>query len=210
MKPRKASTSLAAFALFIFVWATTASAASPFKKVSGATVHVPSGIVFPPHVGAFQFVTAKVYGSGGRDVGAQYDIGGLIRGDVYVYPLGTYAKDFNGEARLQQNAIKKTNKEVKLVAESRPQLTQAGRNLAGFRAQYELTRLLGGNKAQRCGSQFYLFRDGPWLVGYRFSYPIEQAGPANKRIADFLRLWQWRAQGHLVQLKRRTGDVSRG
>jgi hypothetical protein len=194
---------------FLFA-TTTAFAASPFKKAGGSVVHVSSGVIFPSHVGAFQFVKTKIFGSGGRDVGAEYDIVGLIRGDVYVYPLGAYARDFNGEARVQQNAIRQTYKGVKLVLESRPQLRQSGRNLTGFRALYELTRLLGGNKARRCGSQFYLFRDGPWLVAYRFSYPIEQSGPANQRIADFLRLWQWRAQGNVVQLNRVVPDGFRG
>ena len=75
--------------------------------------------------------------------------------------------------------------------------------------QYELTRPLFGGKAIRCGSQLYLFRDGPWLIQGRFSYPIEQSGTANKQVADFLRLWQWRAQGNVVQLNRIIRDGSR-
>jgi hypothetical protein len=206
----KTSKFFAAFTLSCFIAVGTAAAASPFKKVRGGTLHVSSGVVFPARVNGFRFEGTKIYGSAGRDVGAEYDLMPLIRGDVYVYPLGTYAKDFNGEARVQQNAIKQLYKGVKLVSQSRPQLSQSGRSITGFCAQYELTRLLGGHKARRCGSQFYLFRDGPWLVAYRFSYPIEQSGAANKQIADFMRLWQWRAQGNVVQLKRTTGDGSRG
>ena len=125
----------------------------------------------------------------------------MIRGDVYVYPVGTYGKDFNAELRVQQNAINQMNKAVKQVSQSRFQLSQAGRNLTGVRVQYELTRPWYQGTSRRCGSQLYLFRDGPWLVAYRFSYPIEQAGAANKPIADFLRLWQWRAPGMVTQLK---------
>jgi hypothetical protein len=89
---------------------------------------------------------------------------------------------------------------VKQVSQARLQLNQGGRAVSGVRVQYELTRSLFGKK-RRCGSQLYLFRDGRWLVQYRFSYPIEQAGAANKQIADFLRLWQWRAQGMVTRIE---------
>ena len=89
----------------------------------------------------------------------------MIRGDVYVYPLGTYGRDFNAEVRVQQTAITKLNKGVKLVSQTRFQLNQAGRSIPGVRVQYELTRPLYRDKARRCGSQLYVFRDGRWLVG---------------------------------------------
>ena len=190
-----------ALILSVFAAAGTASAASPFKKVRSGVLHVSSGVIFPSRVGAFRFEKTKLYGSAGRDVGAEYNVGSTIRGDVYVYPLGTYGKDFNAELRVQQNAINQLNKAVKLVSQSRLQLNQAGRNITGARVQYELTRPLFRNNSRRCGSQIYLFRDGPWLVAYRFSYPIEQSAAANKQIADFLRLWQWRAQGTVTRLE---------
>jgi len=195
-----------ALILSIFAATGTASAASPFKKVSGGLLHVSSGVVFPARVGAFRFVKTKLYGSAGRDVGAEYNVEILIRGDVYVYPLGTYGKDFDAEVRAQQNAINKLNTAVKLVSQSRFQLNQGGRSISGVRAQYELTRPWYQNTKRRCGSQLYLFRDGPWLVAYRFSYPIEQAGAANKPIADFLRLWQWRAHGTVTRLEQTSTD----
>jgi len=133
----------------------------------------------------------------------------VIRGDVYIYPMGTYGKDFNAEVRVQQNAINQVNKAVKLVSQSRVQVSQAGRNVSGVRVQYELTRALVDNKMRRCGSQLYLFRDGPWLIQYRFSYPIEQSGRATQQIADFLRLWQWRSHGTVTRLEQ-TDDGSRG
>ena len=209
MKSLKTSCLIAALASSIFAVPGTASAASPFKKVSGGIVHVPSGVIFPPRVGAFRFATTKIYGSGGRDAGAGYNAGSMIRGDVYVYPLGTYGKDFNAELRVQQNAIKQANQAVKLISQSRFQLNQSGRSISGMRVQYELTRSLWGEKARRCGSQLYLFRDGPWLVQGRFSYPIEHGGTADKQVADFLRLWQWRAQGKVVQRNRVVRDGSR-
>ena len=126
-----------------------------------------------------------------------------------MYPLGTYGKDFNAEVRVQQNAINKINKAVKLLSQSRVQLNQAGRNITGVRVQYELTRPIFRNNARRCGSQLYLFRDGPWLVAYRFSYPIEQTAAATKQIADFLRLWQWRLHGMVTQLEQASTDGHR-
>jgi hypothetical protein len=208
MKSFKFSILVAAIASSAFALPGTALAASPFKKIRGGTVHVSSGVIFPPRVGAFQFVTTKVFGSAGRDAGAGYNAGSTIRGDVYVYPLGTYAKDFNAELRVQQNAIKASNKNVKLISQSRFQANQGGRNISGTLVQYELTRSLFGEKSHRCGSQLYLFRDGAWLIQGRFSYPIERGATATKQIADFLRLWQWRAQGNMVQLKRTLRDGS--
>jgi hypothetical protein len=193
-------------ALILLGCLATVSAA-PFEKVGGGGLrHKPSGVVFPGRVGVFRFEGTKVYGSAGRDVGAEYDVVPLVRGDVYVYPLGTYGKDFNAEVRVQQNAINKMNKAAKLVSQSRCQLNQAGRNITGVRVQYDLTRPIFRSGARRCGSQLYVFRDGPWLVAYRFSYPIEQAGAANKPIADFLRLWQWRVQGKITHLEQTSSD----
>lgn len=208
MQILKPSATIAALALFILATPSNASAASPFKRIKGGTLHVPSAVIFPARVGAFRFVTTKIFGSAGRDAGAGYNVGSTIRGDVYVYPLGTYARDFKGELRVQQNAISQVNKAVKLVSQTQFRLNQGGRTINGTRVQYELTRSLFGGKSQRCGSQLYLFRDGPWLVQGRFSYPIQQSGPADKQIADFLRLWQWRAPGKLVQLNRIVGDDS--
>jgi hypothetical protein len=193
----------AAAVLFVSILSTTATAgaASPFKRISGGLVHVSSGVIFPSRVGPFRFEGTKVYGSAGRDVGAEYDVVPAIRGDVYVYPLGTYGKDFNAEMRVQQNAINQSYKAVKQVSQARVQLNQGGRSLGGVRIQYELTRALFKSNSRRCASQFYIFRDGPWLVAYRFSYPVEQAGLANKQIADFLRLWQWRARGTVTRVE---------
>ena len=200
MKPLKSLGIAGAFVFSIFAFAVPASAASPFKKISGGLLHVSSGVILPQRVGAFRFQTTRFYGSAGRDVGAEYDVVPRIRGDVYVYPLGTYGKDFNAEVRVQQNAISKLYKGVKLVSQGRFSLNQAGRSFTGVRVQYELTRALFSSKTQRCGSQFYIVRDGPWLVAYRFSYPIEQTATANKQIADFLRLWQWRSPGLITRL----------
>jgi hypothetical protein len=199
MKTSKPCTLIALLCLPVFA-ASPTSAAPPFKKVRGGVQHVSSAVIFPSRVGAFRFGGTKVYGAAGRDVGAQYNVVSVVRGDVYVYPLGTYARDFNGELRVQQNAIKQLNQAVKQVSQARLQLNQTGRTVSGTRVQYELTRSLFGRK-RRCGSQLYLFRDGRWLVQYRLSYPIEQTGAANKQIADFLRLWQWRTQGMMTRLK---------
>jgi hypothetical protein len=202
MKSLKRLAVVGAAIISIFGATGTTFAAAPFKRVRAGLVHVSSGVIFPTRVGPFRFEGTKLYGSAGRDVGAEYDVAPVIRGDVYVYPLGTYGKDFNAEMRVQQKAINQTYKGVKQVSQSRVQLNQGGRTISGARVQYELTRaLFRSNARRRCGSQFYIFRDGPWLVAYRFSYPIEQTATANKQIADFLRLWQWRAQGRLTRVE---------
>ena len=193
-------------ALIVVGWSAAAWAGSFEKTRDGGLRHKPSGVEFPARVGVFRFEGTKFYGSAGRDVGAEYDFESLVRGDVYVYPLGTYGKDFDAEVRVQQNAITKVNKAVKLVSQSRCQLNQTGRNITGVRVQYDLTRAIFRSKARRCGSQLYVFRDGPWLVAYRFSYPIEKAGEATKRITDFLRLWQWRVRGTVTLLEPTSAD----
>ena len=204
MKTSKSFALLAVLCLSV-LGTSRASAASPFKKMRGGVHHVSSGVIFPSRVGAFRFAGTRVYGAGGRDVSAEYNVVPVVRGDVYVYPLGTYARDFNGELRVQQNAIKQLNQAVKQVSQARLQLNQTGRAVSGVRVQYELTRSLFGKK-RRCGSQLYLFRDGRWLFQYRFSYPIEQTGVAQKQIADFLPRWQWRAQGLVTQLEPISSD----
>lgn len=172
-----------------------ADAASPFKKLSGnRLVHVPSNIVFPAKIGLFNRIDTHVYGSGGRDVGARYQLDAFIVGDVYVYPVGTYAPDLNGEFRVQQNAIREKNKNVKLVAETTIQISQNDRTVTGRKATYDLVRGLFGEPPHQCGSQLIVFRDGPWFVAYRFSYPSERSAIAIKHVADFREQWQWREQ----------------
>ena len=208
MKTLKPSAVITVLAFSMLAVLRPASAASAFKRVSGGTLHVPSGVIFPSRIGPFQFATTKLYGSGGRDAGAAYNVGSTIRADVYVFPVGTNGKDFNAELRIQQNAIKQLNKAVKLVSQGPYRLNQGGRTITGTRVQYELTRSLFGGKSQRCGSQLYLFRDGPWLIQGRFSYPIEQGATSNRQIEEFFRLWQWRAHGKIVQLNRTVRDGS--
>ena len=172
---------------------SSANAASPFKKSEGnRLLHAPSNIVFPAKVGLFDRIDTHVFGSGGRDVSVRYQLDTFIVGDVYVYPVGTYAPDLNSEFRIQQRAIGEKNKNVKLVAETTTQITQNGRNITGRKAVYDLVRGLFSEPPHKCGSQLVVFRDGPWFVAYRFSYPGERSAIATKHIADFLEQWHWR------------------
>src|SRR5205814_4033083 len=116
----------------------------------------------------------------------------LIRGDIYIYPVGTYGKDLNGEFRLQQTSVRTLNKQVKVVSEENFSLRQTNRNIAGLHADYQLTRPFAG-RDRRCGSQLYVFQDGSWFIAYRFSYPLENSAVAKNHIAEFLRQWQWRS-----------------
>jgi hypothetical protein len=172
---------------------TNLNAASPFKKGSGnILIHTPSNVVFPAKVGLFNRFTTNVYGSAGRDVSVRYALDTFILGDVYVYPVGTYAPDLTGEFRVQQRAIREKNEKVKLVAETTIQTTQNGRTLTGRKATYDLVRALFGEKPHKCGSVLVVFRDGSWFVAYRFSYGAERSAIATKHIDDFLQQWEWR------------------
>jgi hypothetical protein len=172
-----------------------APAASAFKKAPGnALLHTSSNVLFPPRIGLFNRADTNIYGSSGRDVSVRYFWDALILGDVYVYPVGTYASDLNGEFRVQQTAIRQKNKNVKLVAETNIQTIQNGRTIKGRRAVYELVRGLFAEPLHKCGSQLIVFPDGPWFVAYRFSYPLERSEIASKHVANFLDRWQWRGR----------------
>ena len=171
---------------------SSVSGASAFKKASGnRLVHVPSNVVFPAKIGLFNRIDTHVYGSGGRDVSVRYQLDAFIVADTYVYPVGTYAPDLTGEFRVQQRAIREKNKNVKLVAETTVQTTQNGRTITGRKATYDLVRGLFGEPPHQCGSQLLVYRDGPWFVAHRFSYPSERSAIATKHVADFLDQWHW-------------------
>src|SRR2546421_6239309 len=170
-----------------------AHAASPFKKSSGnRLLHVPSNIIFPSKIGLFDRIDTHVYGSGGRDVSIRYQLDTFILADVYVYPVGLYAADLNGEFQVQQRAIREKNKNVKLAADTTIQISQNERTVTGRKATYDLVRGLFGEPPHQCASQLIVFRDGPWFVAYRFSYPGERSVIARKHIGDFLEQWHWR------------------
>src|SRR5205823_3498773 len=128
------------------------------------------------------------------DIRARYQLDAFILGDVYVYPVGApgYGKDLNGEFQVQQRAIREINKNVKLAAETTIQTTQNGRTITGRKAIYDLVRELFDEPPHQCGSQLIVFRDGPWFIAYRFSYPGERSTIAMKHIAAFLDQWDWR------------------
>ena len=181
-----------AFVLLV-VWLNPAGAEPPFKKAEGnSLIHTPSSVAFPAKIGLFDRIDTHVYGSNGRDVSARYHLDAFIICDVYVYPVGTYAPDLSGEFRVQQQAIREDNKNVKLVAETTIQTTQSGRTITGRKATYDLVRGLFGEPPHKCGSVLVIFRDGEWFVAYRFSYPAERAAIATKHVADFLEHWHWR------------------
>jgi hypothetical protein len=192
---RKMKTKITFVYVLLIALLIPADGASPFKKLSGnRLVHLPSNIVFPAKIGLFNRIDTHVYGSGGRDISARYQLDAFIVGDVYIYPVGTYAPDLNGEFRVQENAIREKNKNVKLVAETTIQISQNDRTVTGRKATYDLVRGLFGEPPHQCGSQLIVFRDGPWFVAYRFSYPSERSAIAIKHVADFREQWQWREQ----------------
>ena len=185
-------TKLTLLLLVLVALSSPANAASPFKKLLGnQLLHVPSNVVFPAKIGLFNRIDTHVYGSGGRDVSVRYQLDAFIVADIYVYPVGTYAPDLSGEFRVQQQAIRESNKNVKLVAETTVQTTQNGRTITGRKATYDLVRGLFGEPPHQCGSQLFVYRDGPWFVAHRFSYPSERSAIATKHVADFLDQWHW-------------------
>jgi hypothetical protein len=160
----------------------------------GGQRHKPSGVVFPARVGLFQSAGPRTYDSKGRDVSVKYVLDRLIIADVYSYPAGASRSAFDAEFATQQNDIRRINTKVKLLSQSAASIRQGGRVIQGRRATYDLERPLFGKSRAKAGSQFLLFRDGPWFVAYRFSYPRERSAIANTHVGNFLAQWSWRGR----------------
>ena len=179
-------------ALIVLGWSAAVSA-GPFEKVPGGGLrHKASGVIFPARVGLFQSAGSRTYDRKGADVGMQYFLPQFILVDVYAYPAGSSRSAFDKEFANQQGAIRQLNKNVKLISQSAVSTRQGGRVVSGRQATYDLERPLFGNPRVKAGSQFLLFRDGPWFVAYRFSYPRERSAIASKHVANFLAQWSWR------------------
>jgi len=177
----------------LFISVISLQAASPFKKTSGdGLLHTPSNVLLPQKVGLFQRADTHIYGSQGRDVSARYLLDRLVITEAYIYPVGTYGRDLSSEFKIQQTAIQQINKNTKLISQDSVHVNQNGRPVPGLHADYKLTRNLFSDRNEQCGSQLFVFRDGPWFIAYRFSYPIDHSTIANKHIGDFLRQWHWR------------------
>ena len=177
----------------LFTAVISLQAESPFKKTSGnGLLHTPSNVLLPYNVGLFQRADTHIYGSQGRDVSARYLLDRLIITETYIYPVGTYGSDLDSEFKIQQTAIQQINKNHKLISQETVHVNQNGRSVSGLHANYQLTRNLFSDRNEKCGSQLFVFRDGPWFLAYRFSYPADHSTIANKHVGDFLRQWHWR------------------
>jgi hypothetical protein len=183
-----------AVALIILGWFPTAKAAPLESLRGGGLRHKPSGMIFPARVGLFQSAGPKFYDRKGDDVSVRYYLDELIIADVYSYPAGLSRKAFDAEFARQQYAIRLINKNVRLISQSVITTRQSGRILQGRGATYEFERVLFGKSRTKAGSQFVLFRDGPWFVAYRFSYPRERSTIASRHVANFLAEWSWRGR----------------
>jgi hypothetical protein len=184
------------FAIAVIVAGSFATAtASSFENLrSGGLLHKPSGVVFPVRVGMFQSAGPHSYDGRGRDVSVKYHLDQLIIADVYAYPAGSSRAAFDVEFATQQNAIRSLNKNVRLISQSATSIRQGGRVIQGRQATYDLERPLFGKTRAKAGSQFLLFRDGPWFVAYRFSYPRERSAVASKHIGNFIAQWSWKGR----------------
>jgi hypothetical protein len=179
-------------AFIVLGWLAAASA-GPFEKAPGGGLrHKPSGVIFPARVGLFQSAGPTVFDRKGADVGVKYYLAQLIIADVYAYPAGSSRDAFDKEFAKQQSAIRQLSKNVRLISQSAVSTRQGGRVVQGRQAIYDLERFFAGNSRVKAGSQFLLFRDGPWFVAYRFSYPRERSAIASKHVANFLTQWSWR------------------
>jgi hypothetical protein len=187
--------SISALLLLAISASALAADAMPLRRGSGGQlVHKFSGVVLPPRVGLFTRGDQQFFDPAGRDVRMRYILDHLIWGDVYVYPVGPQRPDLNTEFKIQLNAIQRLNRNVTFVARETVRINQNGRAITGQHANCELQRELFGERNRKCGSQFYVFRDGPWFVAYRFSYPKEKSAIALKHISDFLTLWNWKPE----------------
>jgi hypothetical protein len=161
--------------------------------MEGVHRHVPSGAEFPEAVGPFHRGDATRYDVDGLDVSVGYNLaepGRVVVATVYVYPepeissfLGR--KDYVADvrARLESEnflgaraAVLRKNEDSRLVSDESTTLVDPASPRVpprrGRRAVFELHGALGipGLPAESLLYQFP-WRDGAWIVEYRFTYP---------------------------------------
>jgi hypothetical protein len=150
--------------------------------------------VLPSRVGPFHRGDAQLRDKNSYDFAFRYNVDHLIKCDISVHPAGTrgFGSDLNTELQLQQNAITRASRNVKLISREPTQSIQDDRPVAGLRANYSVQRSLFSEQETNCGLQLYVFRDGPWFVAFHFFYPRDRSAIALKQIANFIGTWQWR------------------
>ena len=150
--------------------------------------------VLPSRIGLFHRGDVQLVDNYGYDFAFSYNVDHWIRCEIAAHPAGTrgYGSELNSELQLQQNAISRVNRDVKLISRESTGVTQDDRAVAGLRATYYLQYPLFANRNLDCGLQLYVFRDGSWFVVYRFFYPRAKSAAAVKQIGNFLASWQWR------------------
>ncbi len=184
--------------LLVFGTVTCASAADVFAKVGSDIVHRPSGVVFPGAIGSFRRGSPNVYDRTGRDISMRYALGRSILADAYSYPVTNKTGDLNAEFRNQQIAINQLNRKVRLLVQENTQTNQNGRVIHGKHATSNLERDLMGRAKVQAESQLFVFRDGPWYVACRFSYPRSQAASLRLEVHNFVAHWVWKPRGRLT------------
>ena len=150
--------------------------------------------VLPSRVGLFHRENAQLVDKHGYDFAFSYNLDDWIKCEIAAHPAGTrgYGTDLNSELQLQQNAISRANRQVKLISRESTAVTQDDRAIAGLRATYSLHYPMFANPNLDCGLQLCVFRGGSWFVVYRFFYPRSKSSVAGKQIANFIASWQWR------------------
>lgn len=172
--------------------AAAAPASGPFEQIPGGFLHRPSGVVFPSRIAGFERASAHAYDKAGPDVSTRYYLGHLIIADAYVYPVTRATGGLEREFQTQQAAIQQINRNVRLLSTDRAQVPQSGHTVAELHAIYDIVRALQTKRIVPARSQLYVFREGPWFVACRFSYPRAQSATASTQVHAFLTGWTWR------------------
>ena len=186
----------AQISLFWYAIAVTAVSAqnSPTKNEDDLLLVDGPNFVLPSRVGVFNRGNAQLVDKRGYDFAFIYNVGNWIKCEIATHPAGTrgYGNDLNSELQLQQNAISRATRDVKLITRESTAITQNDRAVTGLRATYSLQYPLFANPNLDCGLQLYVFRSESWFVVYRFFYPRSKSTAAAKQIANFIASWQWR------------------
>lgn len=156
------------------------------ERVSGTWTHEPSGYVFPANAKGWGRVGVDRYDAEGNDVGVGYKTirGGDVPhvwGDatIYVYPsmLGpsgaemSLAEQFDGEVGAIRD--KQSYSDVRELRRSAADASRAGRPVHVLVAELSF-RLHEGRTSTLVGSVIAAFRDPPWHVTYRLTFPLKR------------------------------------
>lgn len=171
----------------------------PFLKEDDTLIHRKAGAVFPARIGAFERGTVQVHDTTGADLSVSYDVNlpdRQVHGTIYVYPVTLYGPDGSDAVERELSRAEAEVRQVRpaaILLDERPVGTMHNLILTpGLLARFTFAGGFGSDAPGDMRSLLYLFRQGPWFVKYRITYPEGQHAKAERDVNDFVSSMAWR------------------